>query len=118
MIVRLISHQISCHQYPIFFSHRSEHKYTISSKLAHFSPLLPRLFYQNSDTDERGIEYDRLIELPECNVRSGGGRLPTPQLILNERERHLISNRLYSEYADDQDRFNRLADEEVCKNIV
>ncbi|XP_063691881.1 uncharacterized protein LOC134824095 isoform X2 [Bolinopsis microptera] len=75
-----------------------------------------RLFYQNNnDSDERGIEYDRLIELPEVDDRSTG-RTPAPKLVLNERERHLISNRLYSEYADDQERFNRLADEELHKD--
>ena len=81
--------------------------------LTHNISSVIRLFYQNNnDSDERGIEYDRLIELPEVDDRSTG-RTPAPKLVLNERERHLISNRLYSEYAEDQERFNRLADDEV-----
>ena len=71
-----------------------------------------RKFYQQDDeTDERGIEYDRLIEMPDHSPKTTPGK--NDQLILNERERHLISNKLYSEYAEDQDRYDRLKEDEV-----
>ena len=68
-----------------------------------------RLFYQQEENEERGIEYDRLIELPDHQPAARSA----PQLILNERERHLISNKLYGEYAEDQTRYDRLIEEEV-----
>ena len=58
----------------------------VSKVLVSFSKRYSsRRFYQDNVPEERGIEYDRLIELPEHIQNTG--RIPQ---VINERERHLV----------------------------